>query len=233
MLESAPAFVDRLLADPPAVHEMDGSDDPEVGVWSTDRDCYLLLAEHARPGTRTLETGSGLSTIVLAAAGAQHTCVTPSQQEADRIAAYCAMQGIDTAALKFEVGGSEDVLPMLPREPLDLVLIDGNHGFPAPMIDWYYAGSRLRPNGVLIVDDLPLPAVAHLCRFLDGDPRWSTLRQTSKWVAYRRVTEGDLSQDWYDQPFYSAEPPLRVGDLAWRGVRKVKRTLGSRSRSTS
>lgn len=78
MPESRLALVDRLLAEPPAIHAMEPGDDPQMGVWSTDRDCYLLLAETAGPGSCTLETGSGLSTVLLAAVGAHHTCVTPA-----------------------------------------------------------------------------------------------------------------------------------------------------------
>src|SRR5256885_429513 len=53
---------------------------------------------------------------------------------------------------------------------------------PVPMIDWYYAGSRVRQNGVLVLDDIQLPAVAHLRRFVNADPRWAVLRGTDKWV---------------------------------------------------
>src|ERR671921_263937 len=99
--------------------------------------------------------------------GVVHTCVTPSQSEADRIIAYCAGHGISTESLTFEIGCSDEVLPRLRSEPaLDLVFIDGNHGFPTPMVDWYFAASRLKPGGLLVLDDVALPAVSHLRRFL-------------------------------------------------------------------
>src|SRR4051794_28957762 len=133
MAPSAVDLVDRLLREPPAVHAMDLSDDPAIGVWSTARDCYLLLAENAGPGMQTLETGSGLSTILLAALGARHTCVTPARSEVERIIAYCEQHDIDTANVTFEIGCSDDVLPALPADQqFDVVLIDGNHGFPTP-----------------------------------------------------------------------------------------------------
>ena len=28
--------------------------------------------------------------------------------------------------------------------PLDVVFVDGGHGFPVPMIDWFYGAGRLR-----------------------------------------------------------------------------------------
>jgi hypothetical protein len=223
-------MVDRLLADPPAIHAMGLGPDADVGVWSTDRDCYLLLAEEVRPGACTLETGSGLSTILLTALGAIHTCVTPARVEADRIVAYCEAHDIPTSLLNFEIGCSDEVLPKLPRLPhLDVVFIDGNHGFPVPMIDWFYAGSLLGEGGLLVVDDIPLPAVAHLCAFVDRDPRFEPEKRTSTRASYRRNGEGDLRQDWFEQGFYG--PPLTLGDVPGRAVRKLRRTLTTRGRT--
>jgi predicted O-methyltransferase YrrM len=207
---------------------MESGENPPLGVWSTDRECYLLLADSVAVGGRTLETGSGLSTVLLTAAGARHTCVTPSTEEADRLLAYCASRNIDTTLLTFEIGGSDEVLPRLPQEAMDLVLIDGSHGFPTPMLDWYYAGSLLRRDGLLVIDDVQLPAVAELCRFIDGDPRWACTRRTEKWIAYRRASEGSLRQDWFLQPFYAAATRRGMKELPARAWRKLRRTVTGR-----
>jgi predicted O-methyltransferase YrrM len=224
MLEQPAMLIDRLLDDPPAIHAMDRGDDPELGAWSTDRDCYLLLAESATRGSHTLETGSGLSTIVLAAVGAQHTCITPTLTEKERILRYCADHDIDTSSLTFEIGFSDEVLPRLsPELTLDLALIDGNHGYPTPVIDWYYVGGRMRPGGLLVLDDVQLPAVAHLCALVDRDPRWEVHRRTGKWIAYRRITPGDLRQEWVDQPFYRMPGAGGLSDLPGRVARRIRR----------
>src|SRR3546814_6989211 len=75
------ATLDRILADPPIVHPMEGGADPRMGVWSTDEDCYRLIASRCPPGTRSLATGSGLSTVLLAALGAQHICCTAGRSD--------------------------------------------------------------------------------------------------------------------------------------------------------
>lgn len=224
----ADSLVDRLLADPPAVHAMAADDDAAIGLWSTGRDCYMLLAEAAGPATRSLETGSGLSTVLLTALGAQHTCVTPSHDEARRIKAFCVARGIDASSLTFRIGASDEVLPTLAGEPpLDLVFIDGGHGFPTPMIDWYYAGGRLRSDGLLVLDDVALPAVAQLCAFLDADPRFAADRRTAKWASYRRTGHGSLRQDWFEQPFFTPTS-INWRDIPTRALRKAQRTLKGR-----
>lgn len=219
------AIVDRLLGDLPRVHAMDLSDDPPLGLWATDPACYQVLAEHCPPGTRSLETGSGLSTLLFAALGATHTYVTPLPAEAHRIEDYCRSRGIDTGSLTLVVGRSEDVLPTLDPTPLDLVLIDGCHGFPAPILDWFYAAARLRRQGILVVDDVHLPAVASLVGVLDRDPRWTVLRRSRKWVAYRRVDDGPLGQDWFEQPFLRLPGLLCDAGLARRVLGRARRAL--------
>lgn len=193
--------VERLLADPPVVHAMDLTDDPPLGVWATDPACYRYLVTATPVGARTLETGAGLSTLVFAALGAHHIAVTPLQVEVDRLRAYARDHGVGLDQVRFEIGPSETVLPTLDAEPLDVVLIDGNHGYPSPIIDWFYAGGRLVAGGTLVVDDLQLPAPAVLARLLDRDDRWARSTATAKWGAWTRRDEGPLAQDWFDQPW--------------------------------
>jgi hypothetical protein len=198
------AIVDQVLADPPAVHPMSYAPDAPIGVWSTEPACYRFIAEHCPPGSRTLETGSGLSTVVFAALGARHICCTPSPDEVERLRAHCAERGFPTTDLRFEIGGSHETLPAVAAggDELDLVLIDGGHGFPLPILDWFYGAGLLRAGGILVVDDVQLPAVQALGHFLDQDPRWDGLVATDKWRAWRRTSSGSLSEDWTSQPFY-------------------------------
>ena len=205
---------------------MDASATPTMGVWSTDDDCYRFITERCPPGTRTLETGSGLSTVLLAALGAEHICCTAAQEEADRVLAHCRSRGIATDGLRFEVGSSHHTLPPLERAGVerDLVLVDGSHAFPLPMVDWLYAGSLLPPGGTLIVDDVDLPAVRVLARFLEQDPRWTSLASSPKWCAWRRERGGTLAEDWTEQPFY-VERRDQVTRLARRVIGKARRLL--------
>lgn len=225
------AVVDRILADPPVVHPMAAGADAEMGVWSTDEACYRFIAERCAPGTRTLETGSGLSTVLLAALGAEHICCTAGQEEADRILDHCRTRGIDAGGLRFEVGSSSATLPPLEAAGLerDLVLIDGSHAFPLPMVDWFYGAGLLVAGGTLVVDDVDLPAVRVLTRFLDQDPRWVALAGSSKWRAWRRERGGTLSEDWTEQPFY-VERRDQARQLVRRVVGKVRHEVAKRRR---
>lgn len=212
-------LLDRVLLDPPRVHYMSVQDVEsrhQSGVWSTERSCYELLAGCCPAGSRTLETGSGLSTILFAGWGAHHLCVTPGQEEADAIVVYCRDRDIRTDRLTFDVRPTDVALPELALTEIDVVLIDGGHGFPMPMIDWYFACRRLRRGGVLVVDDLQLPAVEVLTRFIRADQRWRWKAGTEKWAAFERLADGELREDWYMQPFYAGYRPTLLARAEMR-----------------
>lgn len=152
-------------------------------------------------GSRTIETGAGVSTVLFALNGTDHTCVVPFRSEVDDITRWCAEAGISTERLRFVVGSSEHVLPTLDPTPLDLVLIDGAHAFPIPFIDWYYAGRRLRLGGKLVIDDTNLWTGSVLSGFLRDQPGWDLIWELEgRSVVFGRSGDEDPPY-WPDQPY--------------------------------
>jgi hypothetical protein len=202
-LQKRVELVDTILKSPPHVHQ------GGAGVWSTERSCYEFMAGHVRPASRTLETGCGVSTVLFTAWGCKHLCVVPSEDQRDKLLEYCENLQIDASSLSFDLRSSDTALPDLAADlEFDLVFIDGSHGFPMPIIDWFYGAGRLRSGGIVVFDDIQLPQVSLLCDwFLDRDPRWTRLRATEKWVAYQRHSVGSLSEIQNTQPFLAKKGP--------------------------
>ena len=192
-LQERLAVCARILDDPPKVHP----NAPNGAVWRTGRACYEFMAAQVEPGCRTLETGTGASTVMFAAWECQHTAIVPSEHQANAILDYCSVKGISTASLRFDLQPSEVALPKLRDEPrFDLVFIDGAHGFPMPTIDWFYGAALLRQHGVVVFDDVKLPAVQTLLdTYLERDDRWQWLSGRSVWRAYRRLSVDGLGED--------------------------------------
>lgn len=226
-LEGRLAWVDQVAASPPVVHP----DAPNGAVWNTELSCYELMARHVRPGARTLETGAGMSTVLFAAWACQHVAVVPFQNEVDAVVGYCDAHCIPRDSLHFDVRPSEVALPELSSvAALDLVFIDGCHGFPMPIIDWFYGAQLLRRDGILVFDDVQLPQVRSLIdSFIGRDDRWQGVAVTGKWMAFRRMSEGPLAEGELNQRFFP-EPartpwrrtkdavPLSVRTTLWRAV---------------
>jgi hypothetical protein len=218
-------LITTVLGSPPKIHKF-----APTGVWNTNRACYEFMARQVRPGWRTLETGCGVSTVLFAGWGCDHLCVVPAPKEREGILEYCTEQGVDQASLSFDLRASEWALPDLPPDAAyDLVFIDGSHGFPLPIIDWFYGAAHLREGGIVMLDDRNLAQVNLLVEwFLDRDPRWELLQSTSKWAAYRRHSSGPLGEIQTFQPFIQSGdyPPLP-------SARDVARAIAHRVRGWS
>lgn len=197
------SLLDDLYKDLPQVHVELGN--PAGGVWQTNRACYEFIITHCDNQARTLETGLGLSTMLFLKLGTLHTCIAPWKSEVQRLLSHCQDRNISTERLRIVQAFSEEILPQLPQDELDFVMIDGGHGFPTPMIDWYYGASRLCQGGILVIDDIHLPAVHILIDFLNADPRWESMQTSHKWVAYRRLSSGRLQEDHGKQRFWNPQ----------------------------
>lgn len=233
MRQTQSAAIDVLLRDPPRLH---GPAD-NLQDWGFGHEGLRWLATNVRPGWVTLETGCGHSTIVFAAAGASHTVVAPYDKERDRILEWCKDHGVATDGIEFVLGESQFVLPALPVGQLDLVLIDGSHSFPVPFIDWYYAGTRLRIGGLVVLDDTNIRAVRVLRDFLAAEKTRWFLRDEFEHVAVFEKLRPDLIDmaDWVAQP-WSYKIPSRGERLVQIRHRialrsRLRRALGSTRRA--
>jgi Methyltransferase domain len=158
-------LTESLKQAPPSLHG-------EQTFWGLAWEALDWLEWNVEPGMTTLETGAGASTIVFAASGAEHHAVTPAEDEERRIRAACASRGIDDSRVTFHIGRSHDVLPAMESTPLDLVLLDGAHGFPYPILDWWFLASRVKVGGRMLLDDAYLPAVASIVDYTRGADAW-------------------------------------------------------------
>jgi len=161
----ATPLTDSLKRMPPSLHG-------DSEFWGLAWEALAWLEQNVEQGMTTLETGAGASTIVFAARGATHAAITPSGEEADRIRRACAERGIDDTRVTFHIGPSQDVLPSLELPPLDVVLVDGAHGFPYPILDWWHLAPRLRIGGRMLLDDAYLPAVAGIVDYARTSAAW-------------------------------------------------------------
>jgi hypothetical protein len=170
-------------------------------TYGLESDTLHFIDSHLSADSRTLETGSGLSTLLFAYRSTHHTCVTPWQLEVTRIERHCADCGIPTDRLRFVVGSSDQVLPHLFQAgSLDLVLIDGGNGFPLPFVDWLYSAPRLNVGGLLIVDDTHLWTGAVLRDFLSADPDWKLEASFAHGAAFRKINAFQ-NKEWNEQPY--------------------------------
>ena len=188
--------IDILRDKKPDFHGTD--DDPKN--WKSQWTVLEFIAETMRPGKASLETGCGYSTVVFAASGAKHTTVTPSTDEPGRVRSFCEGNGIDPSGIDFAIGRSCDELPKLGGD-LDLVYIDGAHGFPHPCVDWMYTETRLRVGGFMLVDDIRIPTCRILHDFLKEESNWRLVRFIGDTSIFEKIKASPSAEMWMAQTY--------------------------------
>lgn len=226
--------LEQLIADPPHIHGFRPSGEEER--WGLAPESLRMLDGVLAPGQNTLETGSGVSTVLFALHETNHICISPVPDEHARIQAFCKEQGISVERTQFVAELSEIALPRLDLSELDVVLIDGSHSFPCAFIDWYYTAQALRVGGHVLVDDTSLWTGKVLRDFLEEEPAWErTAEVPMRTVTFRKVAETGPAWNWLAQPYVverSALTPtsrtlamLKAGELGWV-AQKVRKRLG-------
>lgn len=189
------------------------------------------MFKNLEPGSVTLETGCGYSTIVFAMIGAHHTAISPIPQEHDLIKKWCEGHGVPVGNIEFIASISQDVIPSLyppgnHKQDLDMVLIDGCHAFPAPFIDWYYTADRIKAGGYLIVDDTQLITGAILRDFLRVETeRWKWVTDIGKTVIFQRLSLYPAARGirFINQPFVNGPYMKLLKKSQWKT--KIKKRL--------
>jgi predicted O-methyltransferase YrrM len=178
-----------------------------TACWSIEEEVISFLLEAVKPGFLTLETGAGISTIMFAYKGCDHTCISPQDDEHERIRNYCENTGISADKVKFICDFSQNALPKIESDQLDLVLIDGGHGFPVPFVDWLYTSVKLKKGGLVIVDDTQLWTGRVLKEFLEAERQWKRVRTFGKAVAFEKLSD-DVIKDFGGQPYVVANSEM-------------------------
>ncbi|MDT7542564.1 MAG: hypothetical protein QOE33_2468 [Acidobacteriota bacterium] len=209
-MTSSTADIGKILAARPRIHRTAEGQSMDMSLAS---DVLDFIMENIPPDASTLETGCGLSTVLFASRSAHHVVITPAREEFETVLRFCAENNIETDALDFREGASELILPSLDVKPLDLVLIDGRHGFPAPFIDWFYTAGKLKIGGLMIVDDCWLWTGKVLSDLLSEQPQWEQVRDfDGRTSAFRKLDERSEWGDWTDQPYVYRNGYVKLKD---------------------
>ena len=129
------------------------------------------IARHAsqRAIQRSAETGSGASTLLFSHLSAHHT-VFAFDGGSGSVRNVRSSSLLRENVVRFVEGPTQRTLPRQHSdEKLQVVLLDGPHAYPFPDLEYYFLYPHLDTGGLLILDDIHIPTVNHLFRFLRRD----------------------------------------------------------------
>lgn len=184
------------LCSPPLLHSWDGGETWNTGGMNLE-DANWLYSISKSEVFRVIESGAGLSTLIF---GMNSKTVISMVIERDLIERIYAAIGEFKLVFDWQshCGFSERILPTL-NSYADLCLIDGGHGFPTPYVDFYFMNRLLRKGGLLIVDDIQLPAPRELVLNLIQSKHYYefvSFSPTNKTIALRKLTDFDQLPDF-------------------------------------
>ena len=156
------------------------------------------------PGQVTIEIGGGQSTVLFASKAKKHYCINPDHTANTLIREYLESKGYNHDNIVFIEESSDYAFMNISfDEKIDVALLDGNHSFPFPMVDWHYVNKYLKVGSHLVVDNVEITAVKILTEYLDTEPAYSLIKRcynSSRYdcYCYEKVLDTPII-GWKDQ----------------------------------
>ena len=152
----------------------------------------------------TAETGSGKSTLLFSHLSPRHLvfAMDDGNGSVERVR---ESELLHPGTVEFVEGPTQRTIPAaeLP-DALDIVMLDGPHGYPFPDLEYYYFYPRIPEGGLLIVDDIDIPTIHNLFRFLKKDAMFDLLEVVHTTAFFRRTgapTFDPLADGWWNQAY--------------------------------
>lgn len=189
--------------------------------YGIEKEVLLFIADNIREGNKTLETGAGCSTLIFAYSKSQHTAVTPSLSEINLIKEYATANDILFDKVNFVQHSSDYFLPRNEDDGFDLILLDGKHAFPWPVIDWFYTADKLKKDGLMIIDDAEMKSVSILTDFMRADTGWKMVKNFSgKTIVFKKIRESIHDVAWHMQPYTVSDTFQKISNKIKHFVNK-------------
>jgi hypothetical protein len=211
-----------------------------VGTFSARTFEAIARAAQGRRIHNSVETGSGASTLLFSHLSEHHT-VFASDGGSGSVTNVRRSPLLRPNVVTFVEGPTQATLPQHRfTEKMQLILIDGPHGYPFPDIEYYFLYPHLETGGLLILDDIHIPTIHNLFQFLRRDAMFELdeVVQTTAFFTRTSAPTFDRFGDGWWQQNYNARPLLRftwrnrIGNLLpasmQRGVARIRRKISSR-----
>lgn len=157
------------------------------------------------PVTRSVETGTGRTSLLLSHHSSDHTIFTIDDSgDGDSLVRVQESPLLDKDSTTFVLGPTQRTLQAHNFEPLDVVYLDGPHAYPFPELEYWAVYPHLRAGGLLIIDDVQIPTIANMYQVLRSDRMYHELEVIDDCAFLRRSDEPALDpygEGWWQQDY--------------------------------
>ncbi len=185
------------------------------GQGSIQEDVLRALARHAQavgPIRSSLETGTGRTTLLLSHLSDSHVVFTKDDTgDGNSYSSVMSSPLLRRENVRFILGSTQRTLPAYHfAMPIDLALIDGPHAYPFPDLEYWVVYPQIRSGGMLVVDDVHIPSITNLYRFLSADAMWRELEVVENTAFFARTDAPEIDpygEGWWLQGFNTPRRP--------------------------
>ena len=162
------------------------------------------IARHAsrRVIQRSAETGSGASTLLFSHLSEHHT-VFAFDGGSGSVRNVRSSSLLRENVVRFVEGPTQQTLPKQHfEEKFQVVLLDGPHAYPFPDLEYYFLYPHLDTGGLLILDDIHVPTINNLFRFLRRDAMFEldeVVHTTAFFTRTEAPTFNPQGDGWWEQ----------------------------------
>ena len=187
----------------------------DAGTFSARTLEAIARASYRRQIGHSAETGSGASTLLLSHLSQHHT-VFAMDGGSGSVTNVRRCPLLRQGVVTFVEGPTQATLPQHRfTAKLQLVLIDGPHGYPFPDLEYYCLYPHLETGALLILDDIHIPTIHNLFQFLRRDAMFEldeVVQTTAFFTRTDTPTFDPFGDGWWQQR-YNAKPLVRY---VWR-----------------
>jgi hypothetical protein len=202
----SPTIVDQIVALPANWHGA-GVLRPEVLHTFVDLVGNQRVAHSA-------ETGTGKSTLLLSHLSSDHKVFTKDDDGGgDSLRRVRESPLLNRDFVDFIIGPTQVTVPNYSFDhSLDLVFIDGPHGYPFPDLEYLTFYPHLSHRALFVLDDIHIATIKNLFLFLREDKMFDLVCVTGNTAFFHRTdapTFDPLGDGWWLQQYNARRLPLR------------------------
>lgn len=150
-----------------------------------------LVALGAGGFARSVETGTGRTTLVLSHLSRHHTVFTKADDgDGDSLSRVRSSELLEVGKTVFVVGPTQRTIVRhdFGTEPIDCAYIDGPHAWPFPELEYWSIYPHLRTGALLIIDDVNVPTIANMFEILRADAMYDLVDVIENTAFFRRTS---------------------------------------------
>lgn len=178
----------------------------------------------------TAETGSGKSSLLFSHLSKRHLVFAMDDGNGS-VRRVQESPILRPGVVEFIEGPTQKTVPAhVFAELLQIGMLDGPHGYPFPHLEYYHFYPHLATGGLLIVDDIDIPSIHDMYKFLKKDNMFNLIEVVHTTAFFRRTDApvfDPLADGWWLQGYNRRKkivdwnPVSVAATLVPRSIRKA------------